>query len=68
MRLATGMYSKEHINSIETLRDAGLLDGLILDVKWRGAIDDVCAGRPAYKLPDDDKTRVVDVWYRSEFS
>ncbi len=68
--LATGMYSKEHIKSIEVLRAAGILDGLILDAKWRNAIDDVCAGRPVHELSggDDDMKRVVDVWYRSEFN
>jgi hypothetical protein len=65
--LARGMYSKDHIKSIETLQAAGILDGLILDAKWRKAIDDVCAGRLVYELSDDDKKRVVDVWYRSEF-
>jgi hypothetical protein len=65
--LATGMYSREHIKSIETLRAAGILDGLKLDTNWRTAIDDVCAGRAVYELSDDDIKSIVDAWYRSEF-
>lgn len=64
--LAMGMYSREHVNSIEGLRTVGILDGLHLDAEWRKAIDDVSAGRPVYELSDDDKKNVVDAWYRCE--
>ena len=67
--LPAGMFTKEQVKSIEVLRTARILDQLVkLDAKWRKAIDDVCAGRPVFQLSDDDKKRVVDVWYRSEFS
>jgi hypothetical protein len=63
------VFTEEHVKSINTLRTAGILDGLRkLDAKWRKAIDDVCAGKPIFDLSDDDKKLVVDVWYRSEFT
>jgi hypothetical protein len=66
--LPAGMFTKEQVKSIETLRAAEILDRLRkLDAKWRKAIDDVCAGRKVYELSDDDKKDVVDFWYRSEF-
>ena len=67
--LPAGMFTREQVNSIETLRAAGILDGLNkVDAKWRKAIDDVCAERPGDELSSDEKKRVADVWYRSEFS
>jgi hypothetical protein len=67
--LPIGMFTKEQANSLEALREAGTLDHRInLKGKWREAIDDVSAGRPLHELPDDDKKRIVDVWYRSVFN
>jgi hypothetical protein len=66
--LPAGMFTKEHIKSIEALRAAEILDRQSkLDPKWRKAIDDVSAGRPVHELSEYDKKCVVDVWYRSEF-
>jgi hypothetical protein len=64
--LPIGMFTREQINSIEALRQAGILDiQNKLDERWRKAIDDVAAGRPVWELPEDDRKSVVDVWYRS---
>jgi hypothetical protein len=66
--LALGFFTPEQAKSINTLRDAGILDGLHkLDAKWRKAIDDVRDHRPIYDLSGDDIKLIVDHWYRSEF-
>ncbi|QPF85009.1 hypothetical protein IC762_01330 [Bradyrhizobium genosp. L] len=65
--LPTGHFTREQVNSIEALRDAGLLDGMKLDTKWRRAIDEVSSGRSIHALSDDDKKLIVEAWVRLEF-
>lgn len=61
--LPRGLFTRTQVNSIESLRNAKVLNHQNrIDPMWRTAIDGVSAGRSVYELSDDEKIRIVFDW------